>query len=627
MSNTSQFALLGKRKFLPLFLTQALGAFNDNIYKNSLMALITFTAAAQLPIDNNITMNIAAALFILPFFLFSATAGQISDKFDKAALIRKVKLAEIIIMSFAAIALLTDSYLALLIILFCMGTQSAFFGPAKYSILPQHLERDELVGGNALVEMGTFVAILLGTIGGGLLVGLDVPAFWIAVSVLNFSVLGYLTSRKIPSAKAPNPTLKVGYNPLKESIKTFQMVRENRPVFLSIFAISWFWFFGASYLTQIPNFTKTILNGNNQVMTILLTLFSIGVATGSLLCEKLSGKKVELGIVPIGSIGLSLFSIDLYFNIPTAPAGELIGAAEFLMLPGVTHFLIDLACIGIFGGFFIVPLYAYIQQKSDEKKRAQTIAANNILNAAFMVVSAIAGALFLGVFGLTIPEYFVVVGIMNIVAAIYVYNQVPEFLLRFVIWVISHTIYRVKHEGLDQIPDEGPAVLVCNHVSYADSLLLGGACRRPIRFVMDKNIFNATGLSWFFKAAKTIPITSQKKDPELYQAAMNKVSEELRDGNVICIFPEGKLTSDGEIDTFRKGIETIIERDPVPVVPMALQGLWGSFFSHKDGHALTTRPRRFWSRVNIVASSPWQPETVRADALQEQVQNLRGQNA
>lgn len=627
MSNTSQFALLRKRKFLPLFLTQALGAFNDNIYKNSLMALITFTAAAQLPIDNNITMNIAAALFILPFFLFSATAGQISDKYDKAALIRKVKIAEIIIMAFAALALLTKSYMALLIILFCMGTQSAFFGPAKYSILPQHLEADELVGGNALVEMGTFVAILLGTIGGGLLVGLDIPAFWIAVSVLNFSVLGYLTSRSIPKAIAPNPSLKVGYNPFRETVRTFHMVRENRPVFLSIVAISWFWFFGASYLTQIPNFTKTILNGNNQVMTILLTLFSIGVASGSLLCEKLSGKKVELGIVPIGSIGLSLFSIDLYFNIPVVPAGELIGAAEFLALPGVAHFLFDLACIGIFGGFFIVPLYAYIQQKSDEKERAQTIAANNILNAAFMVVSAIAGALFLGVAGLTIPEYFVVVAIMNIVAAVYVYSQVPEFMLRFVIWIISHTMYRVKHEGLDLIPDEGPAVLVCNHVSYADSLLLGGACRRPIRFVMDKNIFNAKGLNWFFKTAKTIPITSQKKDPELYQAAMDKVSEELEAGNLVCIFPEGKLTEDGEIDTFRKGVETIIERNPVPVVPMALQGLWGSFFSHKGGHALTTRPRRFWSRVKIIASNPWQPSKVTADALQAEVQSLRGQNA
>ena len=627
MSNQSQFALLKKRYFLPMFLTQALGAFNDNIYKNSLMALLTFVAASQIAIDNNILMNIAAGLFILPFFLFSATAGQIADKYDKAALIRKVKLAEIIIMSGASVALLTESYYVLLLILFLMGTQSSFFGPAKYSILPQHLHKDELVGGNALVEMGTFLAILAGTIMGGLLVSLENPTLWISISVVFFATLGYLTCRQIPAAPAPNPEIQVGYNPFKETAKTFRKVKANQPVFLSIMAISWFWFFGASYLTQIPNFTKTVLNADNQVMTILLTLFSIGVATGSLLCERLSGKKVELGIVPIGSIGLSVFSIDLFFSIPTVTSTELLDAAGFLALPGITRFLIDLACIGIFGGFFIVPLYAYIQQKADPKERAQTIAANNIMNSAFMVVNAISGALMLGVAGLTIPEYFLVVGIMNIVVALYVYSQVPEFLLRFVIWVLSHTMYRVSHEGLDHIPDEGPAVLVCNHVSYADSLLLGGACRRPVRFVMDKNIYNNPGLNWFFKAAKTIPITSQKKDPELYQAAMDQISEELKDGNVVCIFPEGKLTNDGEVDTFRRGIESIISRDPVQVIPMALQGLWGSVFSHKDGHALTTRPKRFWSKVNIIATKPWAPENATAEALEAEVKQIRGELA
>lgn len=625
MKETNQFSLLKKRRFLPFFLTQALGAFNDNLYKNTLLGILTFIAATQLPIDTNIAVNLAAGLFILPFFLFSATAGQLADKFDKARVMKIAKFAEIIIMSAAAWALLYEHYLVLIALLFLMGTQSTFFGPAKYAILPQHLKKEELVSGNALVEMGTFLTILLGTIVGGIIIGYGNPNALAAFGVVIFAILGFIASLFIPSAPAQNTTIKVGFNPLKETFKTFHQVRENQAIFLSIMAISWFWFLGASYLTQIPNLTKGTFQGDNLVMTLLLTLFSVGIATGSLLCDRLSGHKVEIGIVPIGSIGLSLFGIDLFFHIPDTSGCEIVTVWEFLKLTDSLHFLFDLACIGVFGGFFIVPLYAYIQDRSKEGECAQTIAANNIMNAAFMVVSAICGALMLGVAGLTIPQFFLAIALMNIAVAIYVYYQVPDFALRFLIWILSHSIYRVTHKGLENIPDEGAAILVCNHVSYMDSQLLGGACRRPIRFVMDHQIYNSPGLHWFFKAAKTIPIASQKADPELYQSAMDKISEELQQGNVVCIFPEGKLTQDGEIDRFRKGIETIISRDPVPVIPMALQGLWGSFFSHKDGTALTTRPKRFWSKINIIASEPWVPELVTAQALEEKVKELRGE--
>lgn len=625
MKKTSQFSLLKQKRFLPFFLTQALGAFNDNLYKNTLLGILTFIAATQLPIDTNIAVNLAAGLFILPFFLFSATAGQLADKFDKATVMKIAKFAEILIMLSAAWALLNEHYLFLMSLLFLMGAQSTFFGPAKYAILPQHLKKEELVSGNALVEMGTFVTILLGTIAGGVIIGYSNPNAIAAFLVVVFAILGFIASLFIPSAPAHNTSLKIGFNPVKETFKTFHQVRENHAIFLSIMAISWFWFLGASYLTQIPNLTKGTFQGDNLVMTMLLTLFSVGIATGSLLCDRLSGHKVEIGIVPIGSIGLSLFGIDLFFHIPDTSGCEIVTVWEFIKLPDSIRFLFDLTCIGIFGGFFIVPLYAFIQDRCKEGECAQTIAANNIMNAAFMVVSAICGALMLGVAGLTIPQFFLAIALMNIAVAVYVYYQVPDFALRFLIWILSHSIYRVTHKGLENIPDEGAAVLVCNHVSYMDSQLLGGACRRPIRFVMDHQIYNSPGLHWFFKAAKTIPIASQKADPELYQSAMDKISEELKQGNVVCIFPEGKLTQDGEIDRFRKGIETIIERDAVPVIPMALQGLWGSFFSHKDGAALTTRPKRFWSKVNIIASEPWAPEHVTAQALEEKVKELRGE--
>ncbi len=621
----NQFSLFKTRKFLPFFATQALGAFNDNIFKNSLMLLLAFGAASQLPIDTNILMNVAAGIFILPFLLFSGTAGRIADKYDMDKIIRITKLCEIFVMCFAALAFYFEAYLVLIGILFLMGTQSAFFGPVKYAILPKSLEKEELVGGNALIEMGTFVSILVGTIVGGLLVGFDDARLWISVSVISFAVLGYLVSRQVPATSANNPQLDVSWNIFKHTVSTLKVSCKYREVLLATMAISWFWFMGASYLTQLPNFVKTSLMSNNEVVTLMLAIFSIGVALGSLICEKLSGKTIELGIVPIGSLGISIFGLDLYFATPTYVMGEeLMGVSEFLSQAGSMRVISDLAFVGFFAGLYSVPLMAFVQQRSDANEKAQTIAALNIMNALFMVGSAVFGIVVLGVLSISIPEYFAVIAVMNLVVVAYVYSQVPDFLLRFVIWSLSHTIYRVNHKGFDNIPEEGAAVLVCNHVTYMDALILAGACKRPVRFVMDKNIFFNPGLNWFFRLAKTIPIASQKADPEMYAEAMRRVSEELKDGNVVCIFPEGKLTRDGEIDTFRKGIETIIETDPVPVVPMALQGLWGSFFSHKDAPALSKLPKRFWSKINVIVDEAWPANKVSADALEVKVNELRG---
>lgn len=626
MENHSQFRLFRTRRFRPFFFTQALGAFNDNLYKTGLLLYVTFVASQQSgELNSDLLVNLAAGLFILPFFLFSPMAGQLADKFEKSWLIRRIKLAEILIMALGAAAFLAGSVWLMMLLLFAMGTQSAFFGPAKYAILPQHLKSEELVGGNALVEMGTFLAILAGTILSGILFELPAGTYLIGGTVILCALLGYWASRGIPKAEAPDPALPINWNPVTEIVHTVASLKKNRPVLLSILAISWFWFLGASYLTQFNNFAKDVLAGGPQVVTLLLTVFSVGIGAGSLLCERLSGRRIELGIVPIGSLGLSLFGIDLYFAIPTVAVGsEPATAWAFLAASENWRVLIDLLLIGLFGGLFIVPLYAMVQTRSDEKERAQVIAANNILNALFMVIAAAFAALLLVVAKLSIPEYFLVLAIINIFVAGYVYRQVPEFTLRFVIWLLSRTLYRVSQEGLEHIPEEGPAVLVCNHVSYVDAMLLAGASRRPIRFVMDKAISETPGLKAFFKAARTIPIAPEKKDPKTYHEAFEKISQELRDGNLICIFPEGKLTRDGQLNPFRAGIEKIIERDPVPVIPMALQGLWGSYFSHANGGAFSKLPRRFWSRVNILAGPAWQPERVTAAALETEVAGLRG---
>lgn len=622
----SQFQLLKNRRFLPFFATQALGAFNDNLFKNALLLFIAFGGMAAAD-QTALYTNLAAGLFILPFFLFSPIAGQIADRQEKSQLIRQIKALEVAIMTLAAGALFFDSSIALLGLLFLMGLQSALFGPVKFALLPQHLKDEELVGGNALVEMGTFLAILGGTILAGVLFGLEQAKPWIASGLVVLAVFGYLASRFIPEAQANDPGLVINWNPVSEIKYTLRKARQTRSVYLSILAISWFWFLGASYLTQFPNFARDFLGGNTQIVTVLLTLFSLGVALGSLLCERLSGHKIELGIVPIGSIGMSVFGIDLFFACQQLSVIPNMSALEFVTVSDNWRLMFDIAMISAFGGIYVVPLQALIQHRSDDKSRAQIIAANNLLNALLMVGSAVVSILLLSVLEMTLPQYFLLLASVNVVVAAFVYQQVPEFVLRFCIWMLSHTLYRVTHKDLEKIPDEGAAVLVCNHVSYVDALILAGCHHRPIRFVMDKSIAEMKGLKTFFKIARTIPICSPKQDAETYETAFQRIKKELDDGHLVCIFPEGKLTKSGEIEEFKAGIERIVRETPVPVIPMALEGLWGSFFSHKGGHALTKRPRRFWSKVKVIAGDALPPDQITASGLQARVELLYRQLA
>jgi len=622
----SQSALLKSKNFGPFFTTQFLGAFNDNIYKNTLMLIIAFNASDALGMDINLVLNLAAGLFILPFFLFSGIAGQITDKYEKSSLIRKIKFLEIIIMFAAAIGFMLEQYIFLLVLLFLMGTQSTFFGPAKYAILPQHLKPEQLVGGNALVEMGTFVAILVATISAGIIMQFDAYLQITSTLVVVLALIGYMVSRSIPHAASSIPDLKVSYNPITTTHELIKTTRQNRPIYLAIMAISWFWFLGAAYLTQFPNFSKEILNGDSSLVTLLLAVFTLGIGFGSMLCEKLSNSRVELGIVPIGALGLTIFGVGLYFSIPERPI-EAISWLMFLDIKSNWILLTNLAGIGVSGGIFIVPLYAFIQERAPEDYRARTIAVINIMNALFMVGSAIVGMVFLGMMGLSISDFFLVIAIMNIVICCYVFYQVDEFALRFVVWILSHSIYRVSHHNLQYIPKEGAAVIVCNHVSFVDALLIAGACPRPIRFVMDHNIFKNPMIGWFFKLVKAIPIAPKHQSEQIYHQAFTDISGALKDGQMVCIFPEGKLTKDGKMNEFKNGIETILASDPVPVIPFALKGLWGSFFSHKDGAAFTTTPKRFWSRIDIISSAPVSPANLKALDLQIKVQKLLQESA
>ncbi len=612
---------------MPFFLTQFSGALNDNLFKNALLVLLVSGGLAVGHVNTNTLVNLAAGLFILPFFLFSALAGQCADKYEKSAIIRKVKMAEIVIMLVACAALWWQLPGLLLAVLFAMGAQSAFFGPVKYAIIPQHLNESELVGGNAQVESGTFIAILLGTIGGSVLGGLADPRALIGVTVIAVALLGWLCSRAIPRAEPKAPQLKIDWNVARESWALMKMAGERKDVLLSILGISWFWLIGASYLTQIPNFVVSVLHGEAQLIALVLSAFIVGVAGGSLLCERLSGHKVELGLVPFGSLGLSIFGIDLFFAAQAyqlAVTEELVGALAFALRAEGVRVLVDLALIGMFGSFYIVPLYALIQLRTAPQKRARVIASNNIMNALFMVLASVFGILFLGMADFSIPEFYLVLALMNIAVAAFIYAQVPEFAARFLVWLLTHTLYRVRHTGLEYIPEKGGALIASNHVSYVDALLISGEVRRPIRFIMYKPIFDIPVLNFIFRVGGAIPICSRSEDEQVYDAAMNSIAEGLARGDLLAIFPEGQLTRNGEMHEFKAGIERIIQRTPVPVVPIALRGLWGSFFSHSGPGAFKNPLRRFRSRVTVAAGEPLEPENVNAARLYATVLALRG---
>jgi 1-acyl-sn-glycerol-3-phosphate acyltransferase len=623
MSGGSQFDLFSQRRFMPFFMTQALGAFNDNIFKNALAATIVFEGSRIVGLNTDQLVNLSAMVFILPFFLFSALFGQFADKYEKSIQIRRVKLFEVVIMLLATLGFWLDNVALLIFVLFLLGLQSTIFGPIKYGILPQILAREELVGGNALIEMGTFVTILAGTIAGPLLAGIEVRwPYWVSVSCLAVAAAGYLFSLRIPVAEAAAPDLKISWKIFAETVRNLKFINENQTVLNSVLGISWFWFFGATFLVQIPSYSQNVLGGDEHLMSALLALFIVGISTGSLLCEKLSGKQVEIGLVPFGAIGLTLFGLDLYFASPEIPTAG-ITALEFITSGSNWRIMIDLLLIGMFGGFYIVPLYALVQSRSAPTHLSRVIAGLNILNALFMVLAAVMAMLLLGPAGLSIPDLFLISAILNAVVAIYIFTLVPEFLMRFLVWMLIHTIYRVRVTGMDNIPDEGPVIVASNHVSFADPLILGGMIRRPVNFVMYYKIYKIPVLNFIFRTGKAIPIAGRTENPEILENAFRRMHGVLETGDVLGIFPEGKITADGELNEFKRGIDKIIAEQPVPVIPMALCNMWGSLFSRRDP-LHKRRPYKFWSRIELRIGKAIPPEEVSAPRLQQEVQKLRG---
>lgn len=624
----SQFGLLRQRRFAPFFWTQFFGAANDNLFKFAFTVMATWqlSLAWLRPSTAGVVIG---ALFILPFLLFSATAGQLADKLDKSGLMRRVKELEIAIMLLAAWGLVTANVPLLLAGVFLMGLHSALFGPVKYAWLPQVLDERELTGGNGMVASGTFIAILLGSIGGGLLVSVPrVGPALAAAACLVLAVVGRGAAQFMPRVPITAPGLRIHWNPVGETWRNLRLARADVVVFRAILGLSWLWFLGAVLLGSFPAWAMGVLHADARVASVLLLLFCLGIGAGALLCERLSARHVELGLVPLGAIGMTVFALELGFASGGLSAHGSGSPAAFVSQPAHWRVMADLFFLSLFAGLYSVPLYALIQSRVVPSHRARVIAASNVLNALLIIVSSAFVWLWLA-WGASIAWMFGVLGVLNAAVAFYIFLLVPEYLLRFVAWLVSRLMYRFRVRGDQHIPAAGAGLLVANHVSFVDAILLMAASPRPIRFIMHYKIFRIPLLGWLFRLAKCIPIASRKEDPATYERAFEQAAAVLRDGGLMGIFPEGAITRDGELQSFRGGVMKILEQAEadgveVPVVPMALTGLWGSYFSRVEKNGAMVRPfrRGMFNRVGLKVGAPLASPDATPETLQARVRML-----
>ncbi len=592
----SQLRLLKSRRLLPLFVTQFLGALNDNLFKTALVTLITY-GDPHSSTQTRVIVALSTALFILPYFLFSATAGQLADKFEKAGLIRYVKLWEIGVMLLAALGFALDSTAYQLAVLFFLGVQSTFFGPVKYGILPDHLGTDELVGGNALIEAGTFLAILIGTIAGVHLIGLDHGPSVVAAVLVGFALAGWTASLFIPKAARAMPDLAINLNVVAETLAIIRHANARRDVRLSIIGISWFWAVGAVYLTQLPTYAKETLGADPDVLNLFLTLFSVGIGAGSVLCARLLRGEVSARLAPLGALGMALFTFDLYAASSRAVGGDgtaLVGIAAFLSHGANWRLIADLFAIATCGGLFIVPLYAIMQTRADESHRSRVVAANNILNALYIVVAGVISAIMLAL-GLTVPEVFLTVGVVNAVAAVVVMRLLPGALLKSLLAGLFRLVYRVEVRGLEHVAEAGErVVIVANHLSFIDGALLATFLPGRPAFAVAANRAAAWWVKPFLSLVDAVPI-----DP-LKPLATKTLIRAVEGGRPCVIFPEGRLTVTGALMKIYEGPAMIADKAKAMILPVRLDGLQYTRFSRLKG-----KVRRRWiPRVTVTIQKP-----------------------
>ncbi len=597
--HTGPFSLLACRRFLPLFISQFFGAANDNLFKNALVILILYRLGAGSGEASQILVTAAAGLFILPFFLLSATAGQLSDRYEKSALIRWMKGAEILVVLLAVGALTLASVPLMLTVLFLFGVQATFFGPVKYAVLPELLESGELIAGNALIEGGTFLAILLGTVVGGVLILTEGGTAWVSGVMVALALGGYGAALALPKARPGNPDVRIRPNILAESLSVMTLITGRRDLFLSVLGISWFWLMGATFLAQFPAFTKDVLIADQNVVTLLLTVFSVGIGLGSMLCGRLLRGEISARHVPFAALGMTVFSFDLVFasNAVSADPGHLASVAEFLNHAGAWRVLIDLLLIALSGGIYVVPLYTILQTRCEEKSRARAIAANNIVNALFMVVSALLGGVMLAA-GFSVPQVFLTQAIANLGVTVYICGLLPDAVLKGVFSWLLRLAYRVRIEGLEHLAEAGDrVVVVVNHVSFLDAVLMATFLPNKPTFAINTFIAREWWVRPFLTVVDAFPLdpTNPLSTKSLIRA--------VREGRTLVIFPEGRLTVTGALMKVYEGPGMIADRAGATIVPVRIDGAQYTPFSRLKGkvrqrwfptiHITVLPPRRF----------------------------------
>ena len=606
-----------------------LGALNDNLFKSALGILIAYSY----PKDKaDLYIQLSAGLFILPFFLFSGISGQICDRYEKSFLMNKIKTLEIIVMGLGFISFVTESLPLQFISIFLMGSQSTLFGPVKYSYLPLSQEPSDLLAANSLTSMGTFIFILIGTIIGGILVSkttLNNYGFIpIASSVLALAIIGRISSSFIPALPKPE-TESLKLNPIKETIRTIRLAGFNKHIFRSIHGISWFWFFGFFFMASLPGFIRDTLKADEITASIFLTVISIGMGVGSIICNKLSEGELKLGLVPFASLGITVSGIvfSLTPTVEFISPDLLLSSATLLEQHLLWQPLISLFLVGFFGGAYIVPLYTLLQIKSPEKTRSQFIACNNIINAIYMVSAAIFAMILLS-FGLNLKNIFFVVSLLNLISCfVFLYRYPSDFYLIFFKFVFK-TLYKINVNYEKPLPKEGPVVVACNHISFIDPLLVTAVMNRPPIFVMDQFYFDIKILQWFYTSARAIPIVPKKVCEDGLKKAMDKIKEQLINKELVSLFPEAYISKDGDIIPFKRGIaELSKENSNITIIPMAISGMWGSWFSrHKNGKAMSGFPirRSLRTKITINVGPGIKAENYTTEFLFNEVKRLRG---
>lgn len=606
-ASAGRLTFAATRRFGPYWLAQALGAALDHLALALVGAAIVLAGAGTRHDPTAVALLPWLAL-VLPFVFLSALGGVWADRCDKALLIRWLKGFELAVALIAASALLMDSLWGLVLAMFALGIRAALFGPVKLAILPLQLHRDDLLDGTALTVAGTVLAILAGA---GLAAGLsqagpaapELPALVLVALALAGLAASFAIPRMPPAIGTVAETDRGLIGKLIGRAGWIEVGRQLA-VRNSVLGISWFWAMGALLLAFAPE----AMSGR-IAPAVAMGLGATGVLIGALLAIAASRREVEIGLVPIGSLGLSVAMLVGWYALARIPPG-----------PGTPVALVALVAVGMAAGLFVVPLYGLLLKRVPEARLGRAVAANNVANALAMLLAAgIASSLM--AFGVSPGSVLLGAAIINVLIAAWIFTLVPEFLLRLIAWLLANVLYRLEVHGRDRIPDSGPVLIVCNHVSFVDAIILMGAIRRPTRFVMYWKIFERPLAKWLFRAARAIPIAGRSENAAMMEAAFATVNTALDAAEVVGIFPEGGLTRDGAIAPFRPGVERILAANPVPVVPMALRGLWGSLFSRKHR---TLIPRRFRARIALVIGEAIPPEQATAEYLEQRVRELRG---